>query len=255
MVGFISNYYIDTLPIGYFVDELRSRLLELDLIAVLRDLGLEWSQRPRQPGKSLVSSITPEDIARSLEVLKCLEALAGYDDSREQIMEDRGIVLLLGWLMDPQFRCPQLVHSAISTLQAVVADVEMLPRLVTNRGIVEGVAYATKSPVFCLSQDAMAICQMLLDNADTQQEMNRHLTQMNISFINPQDPPMTLAPTGGPSIERSYEYIGLPGRSTNRSKGFTTSDLSNRSLTFHSPGSTFATVASNQQPPDTATHE
>ncbi|KAG8680397.1 hypothetical protein FRC08_016344 [Ceratobasidium sp. 394] len=131
----------------------------------------------------------------------------------------------------------------------------MLNRLVTNRSIVEGVAHATKSPVFRLAQEAMSICEVFMNNPDTQNRMNEYMSRLNISFTNPRDLPMTLPLTGAPSFEPSYVYVGLHPRSGNYSQGRTLSNLSEHSLDFHSPGSTFATVSSQQLPRDPAANE
>ncbi|KAG8740693.1 hypothetical protein FRC10_004038, partial [Ceratobasidium sp. 414] len=56
-------------------DDLRRQMLELNLVKIIRELGLGI---PRQLGKSLSSPIVPDDIERSREVLSCLETLAGY---------------------------------------------------------------------------------------------------------------------------------------------------------------------------------
>ncbi|KAG8794637.1 hypothetical protein FRC12_022946 [Ceratobasidium sp. 428] len=172
---------LDTIAKVAQLDDIRNRMLELQLIEVLLEQGLGT---PRVLGKTLSSPVVPEDIDRSQEVMKCLGYLAVHENTRLELAKSAGALHLFGWFIDPQFRCPQLACSAMSTIRAMskhgwivytmdynrlrVTDVtstdDILAKLIANKSIGEGVIRAVDSPVAQFAQEAKFICGRLIND-------------------------------------------------------------------------------------------
>ncbi|KAG8719113.1 hypothetical protein FRC09_011604 [Ceratobasidium sp. 395] len=213
---------LDTIAKVAQLDDIRDRMLELQLIEVLLEQGLGT---PRMLGKAPSSPVVPEDIDRSQEVIKCLGYLAAHENTRLELAKSAGALHLFGWFIDPQFRCPQLACSAMSTIRAMSRYDDTLAKLIANKNIGEGVIRAIDSPVAQFAQEAKFICGRLINDVETRGKMKQYLKKLNRSFVQSRDflPPPVASP-----LNSTHSFVLV-----------TSENLSMDSLDFATPASTF----------------
>ncbi|KAG8781700.1 hypothetical protein FRC12_021611 [Ceratobasidium sp. 428] len=227
----VSTKTLDTIAKVAQLADIRSQMLELQLVEVLLEQGLGT---PRVLGNDLFSPVAPQDIDRSHEVMKCLGYLAAHESTRLNLAQSARVMDLLGWFINPKFRCPPLANSAMSTIQAMSKHEDTLVKLVANKHIIEGVARAMDSPSTQLAQDARFIYGRLINHAETKEQMRQYVTDMETvtSPVVPRSAP--LARPISTVDESSGELINVP-----YDPATYVANLSMDSLEFASPASTF----------------